>query len=736
MPLAYTAFTLLVFWQVWTPIAGAAGFWRFDPRFEYWGDLIFQSHTLRHGVVAMWNPFDRGGFPIYGDPQPGLLYPGNWPLIGWGVLTGSVGYGVVGVKILGHWVLAAAGMHLFLRRLGAREQACYAGGTLVAFTSPRMRYGGSALNWSVAWIPWLLLAAHWFAERPTWRRGVVLGTTFSMVLLAGAPAAVIYALLAAVPFGLYALRGRLRASWKPLAVAAGVAMLWILPLIASNLAQLPESVRQQRDLSFIAHSAYTPGHLIGFFAPRLSGQNIYFGILALLATGLMLASERRGLALLWCGVAAAGVMLAFGGHAGFLPATASAVPGFGFFRQAHRYVYVTAIAVPITAGLGLSYAMTIEDEERRRGLARALTLAGGAIAFALAVAWLVAIIVGKVDSDKSDALALGTVSAAAGTWLLRELLLRDGRWRTTVAWLAVAVVALDVWTANSSAVAVGFTPPPVPKHDAAVAQLSGVDRDWRVYDWGYLDFRPGTRLGIRDFGGYEDDPLGLSRYTLLRDAVRHDLRLLGHANVRYFLNGNNRQPRLHPRPADGFHQLQRGVWELDQRAPAVYWVPEAEVAANPRAALDALRRIEPGAGAVVEGPKPPVGPPGAAPAAGRLTRLEPNRAVAEIDTPGPGLVVIAEAYYPAWRATVDGKQVDIQPANVMFRGLPVDAAGHHRIVMTLRPMRFWGLLPAYLAAVILFAWAVISALRRRRRARLDRTSRPPTSARPTAEESA
>src|SRR5688572_23511115 len=79
MPTIYLAFTLIVFWQLWTPIEGARGFWRYDPRYEYWGDLIFQVDTLRDGIVAMWNPHDRGGFPLYGDPQPGLLYPGNWP---------------------------------------------------------------------------------------------------------------------------------------------------------------------------------------------------------------------------------------------------------------------------------------------------------------------------------------------------------------------------------------------------------------------------------------------------------------------------------------------------------------------------------------------------------------------------------------------------------------------------------------------------------------------------------
>lgn len=737
MPAAYVAFTMLVFWRVWTGIDGAEGFWRFDPRFEYWGDLQFQVDTLRSGQLAMWNPFDRGGFPLYGDPQPGMLYPGNWPLILWGLVTGSVSYMLIAVKILGHWVLGMVGMHLFLRRLGAREPACYIGGVLFGFTCPRMRYGGSALNWSMAWIPWVLLALDWFAEKPSPRRGVVLGSAFAMVLLTGAPAVVLYTLVVAVPFGLWRLRGRLLASWKPIAVSAGVALLWLAPLVLSNLQQVPESVREQRTLSFIADSAFGPVHIVGLLVPRISDQNLYFGLLALFAIGVAVVSDRRTLALVMLGVAAAGVALALGTHAGILPATASAVPVFGLFRQAHRYIYITAVAVPILAALGISYAYTVQDPATRKALGRWMTGIGAATTFALGLTLLIAVVVSKdLRVPKNDALALGFASAAVSTWLLRSIIVYHGRTRTTFAWIAVVVVALDVWTANSAIVDGGWTPPPRPKHDAALAQLEGVDREWRVYDRGYLDFRPGTRLGIRDFGGYEDDPLGLSRHKLMLDAVRSDLRLLGHANVRYFLDGGN-QPRLTPKPQDGFSKLPGGpLWEVPVRAPAVMYVPDAEVVAGPKEALARLRTLDAGTGAVVEGQAPPRGPPGATVVAGRVLELEPNRYVAEIETPGPGLVVIAEAYYPAWRATVDGKETAIQPANVMFRAVPIHSAGVHRIEMTLKPMRFWGLLPAYLIALGLLIGAAIypaiSALGdRRRRRRRSRTSTPPTSDPPT-----
>jgi len=730
MPAVYLAFTLVVFWKVWTPIDGARGFWRYDPRHEYWGDLGFQVDTLRHGVVAMWNPFDRCGFPIYGDPQPGLLYPGNWLLIAIGLLAGGVGPALVAVKILAHWAFGAIGMHLFLRRLGAREPACYAGGLLYGWTCPRMRYGGSALNWSMAWIPWVLLATDWFAEKPGPRRAIVLGSTAAMVLLSGAPAVTLYLLLIAVPWGLWALRGRLRPALRWIGLAAVVAAAWVLPLVASNLEQLPESVRQQRDLDFIAHSAFGPGQLIGLLVPRLSEQNFYFGFFALLCAGAAVAAaiERRR-ALLWLGVAAGGVLLGLGANAGVLPAAASALPPFQYFRQAHRYIYIAEMALAVVAAIGFDRLLAVDGERARRVWARSLTWIGGAATFALAVAWLVSVAGGgKVDGNRSDALALGTLSALIATVFSRGLVTARGRGRTALAWAAVVFVAVDVWTANAKIASGGMTPPPRPQRDQVVAQLGDVAREWRVYDREFLEFRPGTRLGIRDFSGYEDDPLGLSRYTRFRDAARRNPALLGHANVRWVLDPSGKGP-LPP----GASKRRPGVFEVAEVAPAVMYVPAAEVAAGPEQALQRLAAITPGQGAVVEGAAPPLGPAGATPVAGRFTVYQPDRIEAEIDTPGPGLVVIAEAYYPAWRATVDGEPVTVQPANELFRGVPVSGAGHHVITMELAPRRFWALLPLHLGALIALLAAVSAPLwaRLRRRGRR-RTSRGSGASAPTA----
>ena len=43
-----------------------------------------------------------------------------------------------------------------------------------------------------------------------------------------------------------------------------------------------------------------------------------------------------------------------------------------------------------------------------------------------------------------------------------------------------------------------------------------------------------------------------------------------------------------------------------------------------------------------------------------------------------GFLILADSFYPGWKATVDGRPVDILPANHLFRGTPVPA-GSHRI---------------------------------------------------------
>jgi len=710
LPLAvYTAITLVWFWRLWTPIPGAAQGFRYDPVHEYWADLIYQVDTLGQGELALWNPHDRGGFPIYGDPQPGFLYPGNWPLWLWGLAKGEVSSALMDVKVLAHWIFGLLGMHFFLRRRRLPEAACYLGAILFGFTEPAIRYGGNALNWSYAWLPWLLLAIDAFADRIDRKRAIVLGTTLAMTLLAGAPAAVLYAIVIGVPYGLARLRGRIRVAIGPVVVAAGVFLLWTLPLLLGNVEQVPHSVRDARDLEFITFSTFAPTQLAYVVLPRLG---LYYGALAIFCAGVWMAT-RRGLALVVGGVFAAGIALSLGHHADVLGAMASLLPPFTLFRRAHRYLYIASVALSFAAAAGFAVIVRAEGERARR-IGRWALLALGALVAVIGVGLVAGLATAKeLVSARNDSFALAAVAALGAAFLVHQILATRGSARGVWTWATVVFVACDLWLAYAKIHAMGYGPKPDVSADSIALQLDGVaDGRYRIYDRGVLQYRPGVRLGIRDFGGYEDDPLGLARYRVFKEAAARDPKLFGHANVRYVFD--RRKPAL-PLRAPTARPLPEGGHELAAVSPRVMFVATPEVADDADDAMSKLRRITPGTGAVVEGEMPHGDTP--AVVAGTVVEEAANRLVVRVDAPGPGVVVIAEAYYPRWTATVNGEAAPVAVANGMFRAVPVAHGGSLTVVMELSPTRYYATLPLFGVAMILFGWALV-AMRREKPSRL------------------
>jgi uncharacterized membrane protein YfhO len=62
----------------------------------------------------------------------------------------------------------------------------------------------------------------------------------------------------------------------------------------------------------------------------------------------------------------------------------------------------------------------------------------------------------------------------------------------------------------------------------------------------------------------------------------------------------------------------------------------------------------------------------------------PNRVTIRAALDAPGYLVLADTWYPGWRATVDGEPVDILRANYGFRAVWLED-GEHTLEMIYRP---------------------------------------------------
>ena len=75
------------------------------------------------------------------------------------------------------------------------------------------------------------------------------------------------------------------------------------------------------------------------------------------------------------------------------------------------------------------------------------------------------------------------------------------------------------------------------------------------------------------------------------------------------------------------------------------------------------------------------------PAAGvaRIASYTDNRVTVDVETPAPGLVVLHDVDYPGWTARVDGVAAPVLRADLLFRGVAVEA-GHHSVEFAFHPL--------------------------------------------------
>jgi hypothetical protein len=105
------------------------------------------------------------------------------------------------------------------------------------------------------------------------------------------------------------------------------------------------------------------------------------------------------------------------------------------------------------------------------------------------------------------------------------------------------------------------------------------------------------------------------------------------------------------------------------------------------ASVDAMAApgFDPGRSAVLVGDGP--APDSTGNGTADIRHYAPERVVVHVESDQAGLLLLTDAYYPGWRATVDGEIVPIYQADALFRGVFVPA-GQHEVVFRFQPNSF------------------------------------------------
>lgn len=476
----------------------------------------------------------------------------------------------------------------------------------------------------------------------------------------------------------------------------------------------------------------------------------YLGVVVLLLAALALTGG-AGAGLRWflAGMGGVALLFALGANTPVWRVFYELIPGISLFRAPSQAIFLTSFATATLAGLGLDRGAALA--ESRAGARRLLAvLAGGAGLLLIGALFAASGLLFQIWTGVLRT-ALTTPQAAAlenarphivnGFFLafLLSALVAGAWWAAArrklgglaLTGLLVALVGLDLLRVNAPFVQV-IDPAQVTVPDANVRFLVDRAREeppFRVFSAFARgqDVMPAA-FGIDLAAGHHPNDLG--RYRDLIGMVGSDVPehlatlhpyVLGILNVRYIL-WPDAQFGLLEDQVEGIEVVSRlqlpdgRVWASVYAYPGF---PRGRVVGVARvvpegSAMDVILDLDdfdPWTETVLESP-PPI-EPGGPEVTGRVRWVErtPNRLVFDVEASGPALVVVADNWFPSWRATVDGAEAAVLRADHTLRAVAVPG-GEHRIEMWFdSPLVRRGLLVSVASILLLVGGGGASALR-------------------------
>ena len=733
----------------------------YDAFVYFYPQRVFMARSLLAGKIPLWDPDLFSGAPFLANPQTAVLYPPSWLF-----LIGPP-YTIYTVQLVLHAFLAAFFTYLLARHaFGTIPMAAAVGGLAYAFGGFAVGQAGHLNQISAAaWLPAVLLAYHRFVvtRQPHW---LGLGAiALALQLLAGHPQETYMTLIVLGLFGVFT------APWSnlPRLVLSGVggAGLCLLGGLLSAAQLLP--TLELAPLSIrgagVNWNDAVAGSLPSYLAVRALlppywirvPYTEYLGYVAVTAVALALLAVVTGRfrrVLFGAIVSAIGLFLALGENTDVYAWAFSVIPGFDTFRVPARWLLLWAFGAALLAALGADW---IGRGSRIRARSHWFWLRA-AVLFAIVYVAL------KWQVDNGEAFATRRSPIIFATITLATLAIAAlpyvGRRGLAVS-LLVLMTGAEQWAAAETSPA-RQAPPPAFTQGESVDWLRahGATEQDRLLSMARPEYVPGIenalrtelsslpshtvdlvlaaqkwndtltpnvpmQYGLSTADGYDGGVLPLLRWLHLSglvvqsprpdgvlltrlDAVPSD-RTLDLLGVRYVItNGDGTA-------SAGLQMVDFGDLRLFVRpepVPLSLVILGVTPASDENAALSrmAASDFDPNREVVIEGAGvTPVTPSDAG------TAVTPDMVTAErwhasVSLAQPGYLLQREAWYPGWRARVDGVNTPLVRADSVFRAVPLSAGTHDvEIYFDSSSFKRGALLTGagVVVIIVLFAWRPI-----------------------------
>lgn len=668
--------------------------------------FVFRSLAFRElvaGRLPLWTDCFFGGYPFHADPQAQLFYPPVW--LSFGALR-LLGYGhfpllALTAETVAHYLIAGLGAYAFLRAETGRGLAALAGALVFTFGGYLTGYPPlqTGILETAAWLPLLLLAMRRMAVNTGAASRAIACGLLALMFFAGHPQSFMLCAYLAIAYFLFCGRAagsQLRALlWR-------LAPVVLLGALISAVQLLPQaqyltlSTRSSLPYAELAHG-FPLQDLAQLFVTGLVSrwQPLFMGILGLTLALLAATAVPTAAVRFWVATVLAGAVLSFGSSQGAYGLAYWILPGYSLFRGQERAALIVAMGSAALVAHGAALLLGPLPRHSRRAAAKAARLLR-ALTLPVIVLLIAVVLLARADAIKWGdlpprfGLLLLGVALAAITLAARPL-------RAWFPGVLLTVLALELFAANSAtnAAAPFETYPYRPMLDALQKDAS-TGRWFRVQDDARMNGHWACMYGLREWGGIS--PIRPRMWMEFDTYAAEDVRfkLLG---VDYLVSW-----KMDPGTREGLplaaQTLYHGpapegdakVYRLPFTAQRAWVAGKLQRTASPEEQWQLLRT--PGFDALGTALVEAAAAPALLPSTGsaQVNSDQPGALQLTVQSAAPGLLVVSEAWYPGWMASVNGAvwQPSI-PVNGFVQGVALPGAGTHTVQLQYRPPALlWG----------------------------------------------